>query len=41
MPAICATSDRVQFDDYGMILQTGVASRLLDQAESVLDEVDA
>ncbi len=30
------TSDRVQFDDYGMILQTGVASRLLDQTESLL-----
>jgi hypothetical protein len=27
------TKDRIQFDDYGMILQTGVASRLLDQAE--------
>jgi hypothetical protein len=27
------TKDRVPFDDYGMILQTGVASRLLDQAE--------
>ena len=27
------TPDRVQFDDYGMILQSGVASRLLDQTE--------
>jgi len=35
------TNERVQFDDYGMILQTGVASRLLDQADSLLDEVDA
>jgi hypothetical protein len=34
------TSDRVQFDDYGMILQTGVASRLLDQAE-MNEEVEA
>ncbi len=34
------TNDRVPFDDYGMILQTGVANRLLDQAELVLDEVD-
>ena len=32
------TSDRVQFDDYAMILQTGVASRLLDQADSSLGE---
>ncbi len=36
------TSDRIQFDDYGMILQTGVASRLLDEAESFLgEEVEA
>jgi ATP-dependent helicase/DNAse subunit B len=27
------TVERVQFDDYAMILQTGVASRLLDQAD--------
>jgi ATP-dependent helicase/nuclease subunit B len=27
------TSDRIQYDDYGMILQTSVASRLLDQVE--------
>ncbi|MFK8112643.1 MAG: PD-(D/E)XK nuclease family protein [Rubripirellula sp.] len=32
------TNDRVQFDDYGMILQTGVASRLLDQAEMMMGE---
>ncbi len=32
------TTDRIQFDDYGMILQTGVASRLLDQAEAFLGE---
>jgi ATP-dependent helicase/DNAse subunit B len=32
------TEDPVLFDDYGMILQTGVASRLLDQAESMLGE---
>ncbi|MGI9473420.1 MAG: PD-(D/E)XK nuclease family protein, partial [Rubripirellula sp.] len=32
------TADRVQFDDYGMILQSGVASRLLDQTESLLSE---
>jgi hypothetical protein len=35
------TGERVQYDDYGMILQTGVASRLLDQAEMAMDEVDA
>lgn len=36
------TSDRVQFDDYAMILQTGVASRLLDRADQFLGvEVDA
>ncbi len=32
------TDDRVPFDDYGMILQTGVANRLLDQAELDTDE---
>ena len=26
-------SDRIQYDDYGMILQTSVANRLLDQVE--------
>ena len=36
------TGDRVPFDDYGMILQTGVASRLLDQADLWLgEEVEA
>ncbi len=35
------TTERIQFDDYGMILQTGVANRLLDQAELVLDEAPA
>ena len=30
-----ATSEHVQFDDYSMILQTGVASRLLDEAVSL------
>jgi ATP-dependent helicase/nuclease subunit B len=36
------TSERVQFDDYGMILQTGVASRLLDRTELYLgEEVEA
>jgi ATP-dependent helicase/nuclease subunit B len=33
------TDERVQYDDYGMILQTGVASRLLDQAALAIDEV--
>ncbi len=28
------TRDRVQFDDYSMILQTGVASRMLDEVDS-------
>ncbi len=32
------TNDRVQFDDYGMILQTGVASRLMDLADLVIEE---
>ena len=32
------TADRVQFDDYGMILQTGVASRLLDQTDGLILE---
>lgn len=35
------TGDRVQFDDYSMILQTGVANRLLDQAEIVMEEVES
>lgn len=32
------TRERVPFDDYEMILQTGVASRLLDRAESMSDQ---
>lgn len=32
------TSERVQFDDYGMILQSDVASRLLDRSELYLSE---
>lgn len=33
------TDQRVPYDDYAMILQTGVASRLLDQADSSSEEV--
>ena len=33
------SQDRIPFDDYGAILQTGVASRLLDQSELALQEV--
>jgi ATP-dependent helicase/nuclease subunit B len=32
------TTDRVQFDDYDMVLQSGVASRLLDQTENSTSE---
>lgn len=32
------TADRVPFDDYAMILQTGVASRLMDQADRLMVE---
>ena len=35
------TGDRVQFDDYGMILQTGVADQLLDQSEATLEGAEA
>ncbi|MCG8653055.1 MAG: PD-(D/E)XK nuclease family protein, partial [Pirellulales bacterium] len=34
------TKDRVPFDDYAMILQTGVASRLMDQSEWMLEETE-
>ncbi len=33
-----ATTDHVQFDDYDMILQTGVAHRLLDRADRATGE---
>ncbi len=32
------TQDRVEYDDYGMILQTGVAGSMLDQLESAWSE---
>ena len=36
------TTDRVAFDDYDMILQTGVANRLLDRADIAMgEEVEA
>ena len=35
------TQERVSFDDYGMILQTGVAGNLLEQVEAWSEEVEA